>query len=74
MQSLKSTVESLGSGDTMQSAVPSPDAVQAAAYIQDLTLSLRRLAMRHNHVVLAMLLEMASIQAASHVKPHGKET
>lgn len=41
-----------------------PTARQAAAYIQDMTTSLRHLALQHRMATLALLLEMAAVEAA----------
>jgi hypothetical protein len=46
-------------------AVPGPNAAQAAAYIYDMSSTLRNLAAQQNLTTLALLLEMASVEAAS---------
>lgn len=46
-------------------AVPGPNAAQAAAYIHDMTSTLRGLAERHQLKTLALVLEMAAVEAAS---------
>ncbi|HAH08642.1 MAG TPA: hypothetical protein DCL48_00920 [Alphaproteobacteria bacterium] len=50
----------------MLASRPSP--AQAAAYIQDMTTSLRALAIEHHFSTLAMLLEMSALQASQDAK------
>lgn len=45
-----------------------PTTSQAAAYIHDMTSSLRSLAVRHHLSTLALLLEMAAVEAANNKK------
>jgi hypothetical protein len=42
-----------------------PNAAQAAAYIHDMSSTLRNLAAQHNLTTLALLLEMAAVEAGS---------
>lgn len=51
-------------------AVPGPNTTQAAAYIHDMSSTLRNLAAQHNLMTLALLLEMASVEAGSFKTPH----
>jgi hypothetical protein len=46
-------------------AIAAPDKRQAAAYIYDMTASMRDLAQRHGLATLALVLEMAAIEAAT---------
>jgi hypothetical protein len=44
--------------------ITNPSARQAAGYIRDMTTSLRALAIQHRMSTLALLLEMAAVEAA----------
>lgn len=46
-------------------AIAAPDKQQAAAYIYDMTASMRDLAQRHGMTTLALVLEMAAMEAAT---------
>lgn len=48
-----------------KAAGSSPTSVQAAAYIHDMASTLRNLAAQHNLTTLALILEMAAVEAGT---------
>jgi hypothetical protein len=52
-------------GAKPSAVIAAPDRRQAAAYIYDMTASMRDLAQRHGMTTLALVLEMAAIEAAT---------
>jgi hypothetical protein len=58
-------VQPVSGQPTKSATVPKPNAHQAAAYIRDMSASMRNLAAEHQLTTLALLLEMASVEAGS---------
>lgn len=55
-------------------AVTEPSPAQAAAYIHDMTSTMRQLAVDHKLTTLALLLEMAAVEAGSLRAPQARDT